>query len=268
MTTLSKADLDELKRAKAMLENPGLAAKLSSILGSPLEKGMKMLPAPVQNAVHKATKAALMKALEAAVRSLGEIPGTNSRNRLHQMVAAATGAAGGVFGISALAIELPISTAVILRSIAAIAAAEGENPRQIETKLECLQVFGLGAGDAKAKGARDGDGNPSESAYFAARTAMAKAVSEAAAHLAKKGLTKASAPALVRLVALIGSRFGIVVSQKAAAQMIPILGAAGGATINALFIEHYQQMAMGHFIVRRLEKIHGAEPVRLAYEKL
>jgi hypothetical protein len=264
MTTLSKADLDELKRAKAMLENPGLAAKLSSMIGSPLEKGLKMLPASVQEGVHKVTKAALMKALEAAVRSLGDLPGTNSRNRLHQVLAAATGAAGGAFGISALAIELPISTAVILRSIAAIAAAEGENPRQLETKLECLQVFGLGALDKEKKGA----GNPSESAYFAARTAMAKAVSEAAAHLAKKGITKASAPALVRLVALIGSRFGVVVSQKAAAQMIPILGAAGGATINALFIEHYQQMAMGHFIVRRLEKIHGAEPVRLAYEKL
>ena len=26
-------------------------------------------------------------------------------------------------------------------------------------------------------------------------------------------------------------------------------------------------MASGHFIVRRLEKIHGAEPVRVAYEK-
>jgi hypothetical protein len=50
--------------------------------------------------------------------------------------------------------------------------------------------------------------------------------------------------------------------------MVPILGAAGGATINALFIDHFQQMASGHFIVRRLEKIHGAEPVRLAYEKL
>lgn len=176
------------------------------------------------------------------------------------MVAAATGAAGGAFGISALAIELPISTAVILRSIAAIAAAEGENPRHLETKLDCLQVFAFGS----QKTSKD---NATESGYFATRAAMAKAVSEAATYLAKKGLTKASAPALVRLVALIGSRFGIVVSQKAAAQMIPILGAAGGATINALFIEHYQQMAMGHFIVRRLEKIHGAEPVRLAYEK-
>ena len=35
-----------------------------------------------------------------------------------------------------------------------------------------------------------------------------------------------------------------------------------------LFIGHYQDMARGHFIVRRLEKIHGEEPVRLAYEKL
>ena len=261
MTTLSKADLDELKRAKAMLENPGLAAKLSSILGSPLEKGLKMLPAAVQNGVNKATEVALMKALDAAVRTLGESQSTNSRNRMHQLVAAATGAAGGAFGIGALAIELPISTAVILRSIAAIAAAEGENPRHLETKLDCLQVFAFGS----QKTAKD---NATESGYFATRAAMAKAVSEAATYLAKKGLTKASAPARVRLVALIGSRFGIVVSQKAAAQMIPILGAAGGATINALFIEHYQQMAMGHFVVRRLEKIHGAEPVRLAYEKL
>jgi len=47
-----------------------------------------------------------------------------------------------------------------------------------------------------------------------------------------------------------------------------VIGAAGGALINTLFIGHYQDMARGHFIVRRLEKIHGAEPVRLAYEDL
>ena len=57
-------------------------------------------------------------------------------------------------------------------------------------------------------------------------------------------------------------------SAEREAQAIPILGAAGGALINTLFIGHYQDMARGHFIVRRLEKIHGAEPVRLAYEQL
>jgi hypothetical protein len=148
----------------------------------------------------------------------------------------------------------------MLRSIADIAAAEGHDPRHLDTKLECLMVFGLGS-----EGAPD---DPSESAYFATRTALASAVSEAARHLAKKGLVKGTAPALVRLVALIGARFGVVVSEKAAAQAIPIIGAAGGALINTIFIGHYQEMARGHFIVRRLEKIHGANPVRLAYDRL
>jgi len=68
---LSKADLDELRRAKEILENPGLAAKLSSLAGAPLEKGMRLLPARLQKGVHEATQAALMKALALAVRSLG-----------------------------------------------------------------------------------------------------------------------------------------------------------------------------------------------------
>jgi hypothetical protein len=180
---------------------------------------------------------------------------------MHKFAAAASGAAGGAFGIAALAIELPLSTTLILRSIAEIAAAEGENPRHLETKLACLTVFALGS----EKDERD---NAAESGYFAARAALASAVSEATKYLAEKGMGKSGAPALVRLVTLIAARFGIVVSQKTAAQMIPVLGAAGGAIINTLFIGHYQDMARGHFIVRRLEKIYGSEPVRLAYDKL
>jgi len=70
----------------------------------------------------------------------------------------------------------------------------------------------------------------------------------------------------VRLIALIGARFGIVVSEKAAAQAVPILGAAGGALVNTVFIGHYQDMAQGHFMVRRLERRHGSEVVREAYD--
>ncbi|HYC38753.1 MAG TPA: EcsC family protein [Usitatibacter sp.] len=257
---LSKEELEELRRAKALLENPGLAAKLSSALGSPIEKGMKMLPARWQKTVHGATEAALMKALDVAVKSLGEKRSIGSSDRLHKIAAAASGAAGGAFGIAAIGIELPVSTTLILRSIADIAAAEGENPRHIDTKLACLTVFALGS-------TKDQD-DAAESGYFAARSALATAVSEAAKYLAEKGMSKSGGPALVRLIALIASRFGIVVSQKTAAQMIPVLGAAGGALINTLFIGHFQDMARGHFIVRRLEKVHGAEPVRIAYQKL
>ncbi len=261
--SFSKAELDDLQRAKLLLENPGLAAKLASYVGSPVEKGMKMLPSRVQKAVHGATEKALMAALSMAVKSLGSgvRGGTAASNRMHRVAVATSGAVGGAFGLAALSIELPVSTTIILRSIADIASSEGEDPRHIDTKLACLTVFALGS----PKDARD---NAAESGYFAARSALATAVTEASKHLAQKGIAEGGSPALGRPIGLIASRFGLGVSEKTAAQPVPVIGAAGGALINTLFIAHYQDMARGHFIVRRLEKIHGAEPVRLAYEKL
>jgi hypothetical protein len=261
MTTLDKRDLADLKRAKNILEHPGVAARLASTLGSPIEAGIKLLPKSWQKTVHTATEGALMKALDVAVKSLGTRRSEPSSDRLHKLGVATSGALGGAFGIAALGVELPVSTTLILRSIADIAAAEGEDPRHLDTKLACLMVFALGS----TKDKRD---NAAESAYFAARAALASAVSEASRYLAEKGLAKSGAPALVRLVALIASRFGVVVTQKTAAQAIPLIGAAGGAMINTIFIAHYQDMARGHFIVRRLEAIHGREPVRKAYDAL
>jgi hypothetical protein len=258
---MSAVDRAELKRAKLILENPGLAAKLSSTLGSPVEKGMKMLPARVQKTVHDATRAALMKALDVAVSSLGNARRRTPSDRLHKFAAAASGAAGGAFGIAAIGIELPISTTVILRSIADIAAAAGEDPREMETKLSCLLVFALGSN-------KDRSDDAAESGYFAARSALATAVSEATRHLAEKSMSKGSAPAIVRLISLIASRFGIVVSQKTAAQMVPLIGAAGGALINTVFISHYQDMARGHFAIRRLERKYGPQAVRETYAQV
>jgi hypothetical protein len=86
--------------------------------------------------------------------------------------------------------------------------------------------------------------------------------------LAKKGLSDRGAPAIVRLIAQIASRFSLVVSEKAAAQAVPLVGAFGGAIINTLFIDHFQNMGKGHFIVRRLERLHDPEEVRRIYEEL
>jgi EcsC family protein len=258
--TLTESELAELKRANQLLENPGLAAKITSALGTPIEKGFELLPAKWTEAVHKASEAALMKALAVAVKSLGDNPELSSRERMHKVAAAASGAVGGAFGLLALAIELPVSTTIMLRSIADIAQSEGEDLRTIDARLACLTVFALGG--------RSKNDDASESGYFAVRAGLATAVTEAARFLAEKGLGKTGAPALVRLISVLGARFGVVVSEKAAAQAVPILGAAGGALINTVFIGHFQDMARGHFIVRRLEKIHGAEVVKSAYEAL
>jgi hypothetical protein len=49
---------------------------------------------------------------------------------------------------------------------------------------------------------------------------------------------------------------------------VPAIGAAGGAAINLVFINHFQDMARGHFTVRRLERKYGAEVVREEYSRL
>ena len=259
--TITDAELDELKSAKRLLESPGLAAKISSFVGTPIEKGFALLPKQWSSVVSDATRKAIETALKVALWTLSDVKATSSpSNWWHKLAAGASGAAGGAFGLVALSIELPVSTTIMLRSIADIARSQGENLQATEAQLECVQVLALGGNSKSDDGAEIG--------FFAARAAMAKAVSEAAAHLAAQGITQHGSPALVRLIAQIAARFSIVVSEKAAAQAVPVVGAIGGALINTLFIDHFQDMARGHFIVRRLERAHGADRIRLLYAEL
>jgi len=73
---------------------------------------------------------------------------------------------------------------------------------------------------------------------------------------------------VIRLIANLASRFGVIVTDKVAAEMVPIFGAFGGASINLLFISHFQAAARGHFTVRRLERKYGGEFVKREYEKV
>lgn len=249
----------ELHQAKLLLENPSVAARVSDALGTPLEKGLKLLPASVRESIIAVTTKSLTAALDTAIYTMssGRQPATS---RLHKIGAALSGAAGGAFGLPALAIELPLSTTIILRSIADIARSEGEDLTLRETQLSCLEVFALG-------GSSSGD-DAAESGYFGVRAGLAKAVSDAAKYLASHGVASKGAPALARLVSQIAVRFSIPVSQKAAAQAVPLVGAAGGALINTVFIDHFQDVARGHFIVRRLERSYGEALVRETYKLL
>ncbi len=256
---LSTSHTLELKQAKQLLEHPGLVARLSDIVGMPIEKAMEFLPDSVSGKISSATQAALENALKIVLKTMDASSG-DSFPRLHSAAVAMTGAAGGAFGLMALPVELPISTIIMLRSIADIARANGESLVSIEAQLACLMVFSLG-GKASADDA-------SESGYFAVRAGLAKAVSEATTHIAEKGFTSRSAPALLRFVSQIATRFNIQVSQKAAATAVPVIGAMSGALINTLFIGHFQDMARGHFTVRRLERIYDKESIKTVYDDI
>lgn len=258
--TLSSSELEELKTAKYLLENPGLAAKISNAIGTPIEKGIDKLPDKWNQTINGASMKSVEAALDMALWTMDSSKIKPPSNWWHKLAAGTTGGAGGAFGLPALAIELPISTTIILRSIADIARSEGENLQSPEAKLQCVQVLALGGSSESDDGVETG--------YFTTRAALAKSVSEAATYVAKYGLADAGAPALVRFIKMIASRFSIVVTEKATAQAVPVVGAVGGAVINTLFMDHFQNMGKGHFVVRRLERVHGVETVKRVYEQL
>jgi hypothetical protein len=257
---LTAEDVEALRQAKRLLEHPGLTARISDAVGRPVESGFKLLPVPWHRTVALATETALLKGLEYAIKTMGNSKPRRSRDWMHKALAVGTGAAGGAVGVAALPVELPASTCIMLRSIADIARAEGQDISLLEVQLACLEVFALG-GSNRADDA-------GESGYWVVRGVLSKYVSDAASHIAKKGVTDKSAPALVRLLGQIAARFGFVVSEQAAARLTPVVGAVTGGTINYLFMDHFQDMARGHFIVKRLEQKYGTETVRSAYMRM
>jgi hypothetical protein len=259
-TQLTPTELKELFYAKSLLENPGFTARIANVIGMPIEKGFKLLPKNWSDVVGKASKAALTKALQLAVATLGARKPIKSSERFHKILVGASGGIGGVFGLAALPIELPVSTTIMLRSIADIARSEGHSLSSMQTRFSCLEVFALGG-----RTSRD---DATESSYWAVRAALAKAVSEAASYMAQRGVLEKSAPAVVRLIAAISSRFGVVVSEQLAAKAVPIVGAAGGSLVNVLFMDHFQDMARGHFIVKRLEAKYGIDVIKSTYDSL
>jgi hypothetical protein len=272
-----RTDALALEQAKRVLETPDLAIQLASRVGRPIERLVEKLPARTREIVSSATRTALEKGLELAVRSidfeeargvgrvLARVTGARPAgpaDLAHRAAVIASGALGGALGAAALPLELPLSTTLMLRSIADHARAQGEDLTALRVRLECLGVFAMGG--------RAATDDAAESGYFAVRVALAQAVAHAAEQLGTRAVAgvaaERGAPAVVRLVGLIAQRFGTSVAQKAVAQAVPLVGALAGAAINSVFIQHYQKTAWGHFTVRRLERAYGADEVRRAYE--
>jgi hypothetical protein len=257
---VDEKDIEELKTAAGLLEHPSIWIRLINLLGYPIERAVKRLPGSLSRIIQRATGGFLGRALSVALSTMHPRDQEGPLKWRDRAFVVLTGAAGGFFGLPGILLELPVSTTAMLRSIADVARSEGQDLSSPEVQLACLEVFALGSVSA-------GD-NAAETGYYAIRTAMAKVLSEAAEFIAQRGIVGEGAPAVVKMLARFASRFGVVLTDKMAAEIVPVLGALGGATINLIFITHFQSMAHGHFIIRRLEKKYGAEAVRIDYEKM
>ena len=193
--TISQREVDFLHAAADYLENPSYLIRLGNTLGKPVQElARRVLPEKVASVA----EAALRRAMGLAIIT---IPGDQDDERefreahdsanwtgfWHKMSTVATGFGGGLFGLSGLAIELPITTGILFRSIAAVAGELGEDLREPAVRLECLSVFSQGG---------PGD-DVLESSYLATRLAVAQLIEEAARFVSRE-TAQAVAEAMAR----------------------------------------------------------------------
>ena len=233
---LDNATLDEInalvQRQKA---TNGVLMKAINYVGGQVEGGMKVLPQGVRDQIDTGARFALEKSFNLAAKTrtgrLGRAIGTD---RMHRVLGTVSGAIGGVAGIGTALTELPFATTIIFRAVQAVAEEHGEDPQSVETRMECLAVFGSGGpGD-------DDDGV--DTSFIGARLSI-------------------TGPALNSLIARVAPRFATVMSQKLASQAVPVLGAIAGAGTNYAFVNYYISMAYVHFGLRRLMRAHGEDVV-------
>ena len=279
-------DADErafIAEAAAYLERPGFLVRASNTIGRPAEALLRRLPGPAGKLLDRATEAALRRAMEVALVRLPRkrpvdtdapvrdlVAATFHRGSAHTMAVGAAGFAGGMWGMAALPLELPATTIVMLRAIADIAAQLGADLDDPEQRLSCLAVFALGDG---AQGAAASELHTHQTSYYASRVGLQRGMqtlgrwaAAASADEVAKQVLKGRGGLVGELLARLVPRFGTVVSQKTALQILPVVGAATAAAMNVAFLDHYHQVARYHFALQLLERRHGEDAVRACFE--
>ena len=263
MTKIAQEDYKALIRAKNLLETETFTEKASNLIGKPIEQVIDTLPQKVKSNIEKISTKALGGLVQISSMTLKTAPHQKSNEGLHKLLTTVSGFVSGFFGLAAFSAEIVTTTSLMFRSILEIAQSEGENINDPLTQIAVLEVFGMGS--------LNGENSPNNSSYYAFRSSLAKSVEEATKAIAKQGVKifeEKNAPALIKLIAKIAERFGVQVSEKAALEFIPVIGAVGAAAINYAFTDLFQMKARGHFIVRRLERKYGKETVEEIYKQI
>ena len=205
-------------------------------LGGRLERHLAALPAGLRTRIGEITEKALLTSWTLADLGGRALPGAGRRGSM--VAAVASGAAGGAGGLAPSVAELPVTVTVILHAIRAEAVAAGYDPEDPSIRAECLKVFAAGSPLAVDDGV--------DTSFLSARLTL-------------------TGPAIQQLIQRVAPKLATALSQKLAAQAVPVLGAAAGAALNAAYLRYYRELAAIRFALLRLSEQHGVEPVLLAF---
>jgi hypothetical protein len=248
---LSPDDRERLWQAACTLvDERGLIVRITSLVGQGTEwaggkaseLGAKVFGEGWEDKIKEYAEEALWRAHDVATFGMDPDGDREPWSWFNKAIASATGAAGGFFGLPGMAIDIPISTLMIMRSIAEIARAHGENIGSDDGKRACLEVMAFGG-----PGVEDDD---AEVGYWSTRALFAHTAIEIAVKQA-------------------AARFSVVLSEKALAQIVPVAGAFAGGGLNYVFMDFYQQMARVHFSIRSIERGYGEDgAIRACFDQL
>jgi hypothetical protein len=216
-----EAELDALALRYQLAS--GLGVNLLNALGGRVENLLDRLPMALRGQLAQGTSQALHLAMQAARQSRRVVPGQSPK--VNRLVSTAMGAVGGAAGLPGALVELPATTAFLLRTIQDAASSEGFDPNAQSVMFDCLRVF------ASAGPLERDDG--AETAFVSLRLSL-------------------SGQALNQVINTVAPRLATALGQKLAAQSVPILGAAAGATANYVYSGYYHEVALVHFGLRRL----------------
>ncbi len=257
-------------KAKQDMNNVSYLMKGFNFIGGKIEDGVELLPAKVQSFVFEKTTSILEQVVQVNLKTMKKgKPFKKPSKVVYKTLVTTTGAASGflgagtpIVGQAAFAADLALTTKFIMRTIMDIARGKGEDLHTIEAQFECLQVLALG-GDSK-----DDDG--ADTSYYASRIAIQSSINKAS-EVGVQGLLKSlssSSNPLYATFSSIVARFSSKVSEKVAAQLIPVVGGLTGGAINYTFISHFQKMAEAHFTIRMLERKYGIAIVQERYNAI
>lgn len=206
----------------------------SRALGAGIEAQWARMPAKVRAEV----EAQVTLALRAGLGLARVAPRFGLRAQRWMLIA--SGAAGGAVGLAGALAELPVALVLFLTAIREEARAAGLDPDRDGVALATLDILSSG----RALAAVDA----LDPAFVSGRLALA-------------------GPTLSGWIARAAPRLVPVLGQRLAASAVPVVGALGGAVLNAAWLDHYRTLARIRFRIMVLAEHHGAEAVVLAFAR-
>jgi EcsC protein family len=182
---VSARDHAALAHAADLLEHTSFAIKVAGLVGRPVTHVLGMLPGIADRQLVKVIEAAILKCLNIAIESLDGTPPTPPSRWVPRVTTGVTGGLGGLFGALALPVELPLTTTLMLQSIADIARHHGEDLSRPEARLACLEVFALGDGRA---------GERADIGYYATRSVLTHLIADVTAIIVQRRTVDMTSP--------------------------------------------------------------------------